>query len=74
MDSETKTNISKRIFYYQITIYPIWLIGCGCYVFNRKSVSIATPKIMEFGLTKSHTDKLISFNYVCNFDCFSVCL
>lgn len=55
MDSKTK----KRTFYYQITIYSTLFIGYGCYAFNRKSVSLAIPKLMEFGLTKSDAGKLI---------------
>lgn len=50
----------SKLVSYQLTIYATMFIGYACYAYNRKSVSLAMPKLMEEGLTKSDAGLIAS--------------
>ncbi|GIY42333.1 glucose-6-phosphate exchanger SLC37A4 [Caerostris darwini] len=45
---------------YQISIFTMLFVGYACYAYNRKSVSLALPKLMEEGLDKNQAGLIIS--------------
>lgn len=45
---------------YQFSIFTTLFIGYACYAYNRKSVSLAMPKLMEEGLDKNQAGLIIS--------------
>ena len=45
---------------YQFSIFATLFIGYACYAYNRKSVSLAMPKLMEEGLDKNQAGLIIS--------------
>lgn len=45
---------------YQISIFTTLFIGYACYAYNRKSVSLALPRLMEEGLDKNQAGLIIS--------------
>lgn len=60
---------------YQISIYTALFIGYAAYTYNRKSVSLAMPQLIEEGLDKSEAGNLANLqqffsllqNLFCNF-------
>lgn len=52
--------MASRLRNYQVTIFATLFIGYGIYAYNRKSVSLALPKLMEEGLDKNQAGLIIS--------------
>lgn len=51
--------MERKLKTYQISIFTTLFIGYACYAYNRKSVSLAMPKLMEEGLDKNQAGKYI---------------
>ncbi|GBM97258.1 Glucose-6-phosphate exchanger SLC37A4 [Araneus ventricosus] len=52
--------MADKLRTYQITIFTMLFVGYACYAYNRKSVSLAMPKLMEEGLDKNQAGLIIS--------------
>uniref|UniRef100_A0A2L2Y3K3 Glucose-6-phosphate translocase n=1 Tax=Parasteatoda tepidariorum TaxID=114398 RepID=A0A2L2Y3K3_PARTP len=52
--------MAGRLRTYQVSIFATLFIGYACYAYNRKSVSLALPKLMEEGLDKNQAGLIIS--------------
>ncbi|CAL1295799.1 unnamed protein product, partial [Larinioides sclopetarius] len=50
--------MADKLQTYQVTIFTLLFVGYACYAYNRKSVSLAMPKLMEEGLDKNQAGRL----------------